>query len=60
MSIGKGCPKCGSVNRSRIHRNCWMRLIPGTRHYVCEDCLCRFLYVCCFLSFPLQLGTVAV
>jgi hypothetical protein len=45
LTLGKRCPKCKSRGRSRIHRSWWMRLLPGSKHYVCSMCGSRFLYV---------------
>jgi hypothetical protein len=40
----KKCPKCGmNIWYSRIYRDRWMRLIPGTRQYYCQKCKSRFI-----------------
>jgi hypothetical protein len=40
----KKCPKCRmDIWYSRIYRDHWMRLIPGTRHYYCQKCKSRFI-----------------
>ena len=40
----KKCPKCGmDMWYSRIYRDYWMRLIPGTKHYYCQRCKSRFI-----------------
>ncbi|MCG6872282.1 MAG: phage terminase large subunit family protein [Gammaproteobacteria bacterium] len=32
------CPHCGSPHLGRTRRQVWMRGIPGSRRYRCEDC----------------------
>ncbi len=51
ITLGKCCPNCGTVDRNRIHRVWWMHFIPGSRHYECSGCKCRYLYVCRHFSF---------
>ena len=48
MSIlvnNKKCPKCESVERYRIRRSLWMRLIPKSKYYLCELCDGKFFSV---------------
>jgi hypothetical protein len=52
MTFGKRCPDCGSIERVRINRTQEMRLIPGSRHYMCIVCCCRYLFVGRLLCFP--------
>ena len=37
------CPRCGGDNHKRIHRKWWMRIVPGAKRYLCDDCKFRFL-----------------
>ena len=32
------CPKCQSDHTQRVHRDWWMRLLPGSRSIHCSDC----------------------
>ena len=50
MAFGKRCPLCGSTMSRRIRRTQRMRLIPGSRHYECARCKCRFLHVAWLIS----------
>ena len=45
MTTRKVCPKCGSELADRSRRKWWMRLIPGSRRYRCEECSTRYLVV---------------
>jgi hypothetical protein len=42
---GKSCPQCRNIARHRIRRSFWMRLLPGSRHYLCENCEAKFMSV---------------
>jgi len=37
------CASCKSASCHRIRRKLWMRLIPLTRLYSCDECGCEFL-----------------
>ena len=37
-SFGNRCPLCHLTFRYRISRKFYMRLIPGSRHYLCDYC----------------------
>jgi hypothetical protein len=39
------CPSCRNEYVIRLRRRLWMRLIPGTRHYLCRKCASHFLTV---------------
>lgn len=41
---GVRCPRC-SANMERIKRQAFMRMLPGSRHYICWDCNLRYLRV---------------
>lgn len=45
LVINKKCPKCDSVERYRIKRSLWMRLIPKSKYYLCELCDGKFISV---------------
>ena len=38
FSLGHTCPLCNQAFRFRIRRKWYMRLVPGSRHYVCDYC----------------------
>ena len=59
MSIlltAKRCPKCESLERYRIRRSLWMRLIPKTKYYLCEHCDGKFISISDSLSFYWPFG----
>jgi hypothetical protein len=39
------CPFCGDGVLQRRRRNFWMRLVPGSKHYVCNMCREHYLLV---------------
>jgi hypothetical protein len=39
------CPICGKGVIERKRRRLWMRVVPGTRHYLCDWCSARYLTV---------------
>jgi hypothetical protein len=45
LVINKKCPQCESIERYRIKRSLWMRLIPKSRYYMCDHCDGRFISV---------------
>ena len=45
LVINKKCPQCESIERYRIKRSIWMRLIPKSRYYMCDHCDGRFISV---------------
>jgi len=59
MSIlvtAKKCPQCESVERYRIRRNLWMRLIPQSKYYLCDSCDEKFVSVNDSISFYWPFG----
>ena len=56
LTSAKACPKCKCIDRYRIQRSLWMRLIPGSRHYECDSC--QHLYVYFPLGLILLLGFI--
>ena len=38
------CPSCQGVEIRRVTRKLWMRLIPGSRHYLCRNCNRHFAH----------------
>ncbi len=61
MFIGRlkrQCPYCKSFLLERKHRKTWMRLIPKTRYYLCNNCLRNFIVICKIYSvyIPLYKG----
>ena len=41
----KQCPKCQGIWYDRIYRKSWMRLIPGTKLYYCNNCRYKFMII---------------
>ena len=39
------CPICGKGFLDRHRRKFWMRLIPGSKHYLCDCCRAHYLNV---------------
>ena len=39
------CPICGNGILERRPRNFWMRLVPGSKHYMCDLCPTHYLTV---------------
>jgi hypothetical protein len=39
----KRCPQCYSLRFYRIYRSWWMRLMPGSRCYKCNQCHSKFI-----------------
>jgi len=37
------CPRCRSEDNFRLRRKRWMRLIPFTHRYRCDDCTLEYL-----------------
>jgi hypothetical protein len=46
LHTGERCPRCRDGEIFRVPRRRWMRLLPSSKHYLCNDCLTRFLTVC--------------
>jgi ssDNA-binding Zn-finger/Zn-ribbon topoisomerase 1 len=42
---GIECPVCGKGGLKRRRRKFWMRLIPGSKHYLCNWCPARYLVI---------------
>lgn len=40
------CPGCNNDLIWRVNRDGWMRLLPGSRHFMCDTCEARFLVFC--------------
>ena len=59
FSRGKSCPQCRNIARHRIRRSFWMRLLPGSRHYLCENCEGKFLSVFNAFSVHWPFGSLA-
>ena len=59
LVINKKCPKCESVERYRIRRSLWMRLIPKSKYYLCEHCDGKFIAVNDSFSFYWPFGKAA-
>ena len=41
----KKCPNCRDTWYDRIYRKSWMRLIPGTKYYYCNNCRYKFMVI---------------
>lgn len=39
------CPQCKKTELVRVRRKRWMRLFPGSEHYLCLKCEARFFWV---------------
>ena len=39
------CPRCGETDTIRIKRKKWMRHIPFTKLYDCQNCGCEYLII---------------
>ena len=39
------CPICGEGFLERRRRSFWMRLLPGSKHYLCNCCTARYLTI---------------
>ena len=37
------CPRCKSEDNFRHHRRAWMKILPRTRLYRCDDCQADYL-----------------
>ena len=59
LVVTKKCPKCESVERYRIRRSLWMRLIPKSRYYLCDQCAGKFISVNGSFSFYWPFGQSA-
>ncbi|WP_158840227.1 hypothetical protein [Polaribacter sp. L3A8] len=40
----KACPNCKSVSRHRMKRNNFVKLIPGTKAYACDNCNTQYTW----------------
>jgi hypothetical protein len=56
---GKLCLKCRNMALHPIRRSFWMRLLPGSRYYLCETCEVKFLSVLELFSIHWPFGSVA-
>ena len=56
ITSGKACPECKSMAGYRIRRRFWMRLVPRSKFYHCEDCGCNYVTVFKRLSFRWGFG----
>jgi hypothetical protein len=45
LAFNKRCPYCKSYSFERNYRKLWMRLIPKSKHYVCDNCFRSFLAI---------------
>ncbi|MBC8555743.1 MAG: hypothetical protein H8D23_39525 [Candidatus Brocadiales bacterium] len=43
LAFNKRCPYCKSNSFDRDYRKFWMRIIPKTKHYVCNKCFRHFI-----------------
>lgn len=39
------CPNCRKGKLQRLQRKTWMRNLPQTKYYKCEDCNTKFLTI---------------
>ena len=52
--IMKSCPKCKSEYRTRVKRKTIVKMIPGTRSYICDKCNTSYTWFS-FLNFSLKI-----
>ena len=45
MYFRSRCPQCSQSQKTRVQRDWWMRMIPGSRLYECDHCGTRYLTV---------------
>ncbi len=45
LAFNKRCPHCKSFRFDREYRKLWMRLLPNSKHYVCNNCFRSFLAI---------------
>ena len=45
MEKGSLCPRCRKGKVYRIRRKDWMRRLPKSKHFRCEDCRAHFLTI---------------
>ena len=43
LKSGDACPKCREGEVYRVRRRDWMRWLPSSKYYKCDDCGGRFL-----------------
>ncbi len=45
LTFKKRCPRCSKSTFQRESRKIWMRLVPMSKYYSCNNCLKRFLQI---------------
>jgi len=43
LAFSKRCPYCKSDSYDRAYRKFWMRIIPKSKYYICNNCFRNFL-----------------
>jgi hypothetical protein len=46
LNKGDICPGCREGEVRRVRRHAWMRWLPRSKCYRCDDCKTRFLTIC--------------
>lgn len=45
LGSGDTCPQCKKGKLHRLQRKPWMRNLPKTKYYKCEECNAKFLTI---------------
>ncbi len=58
LTFRKRCPRCNKSTFQRESRKIWMRFVPMSKYYSCNNCLKRFLLISSF-SFILRQSRIS-
>ncbi len=48
------CPTCGNISGQRIGRNTFVRMVPGTKQYYCDECSTEFISFYSVITFTVE------
>jgi hypothetical protein len=51
FTLGRKCPYCKDIAKTRLQRRFWMRLVLWTKQYKCDWCGCKYLSIFNSVSF---------